>query len=117
MIPIGSVDMPVTPPHGTPQSLLPLTRSADPRSPEAVGVKFESMFLSQILKEMRETLEPDGLFGEDHGDVYGGLFDLFLGQHLAQAGGLGLARIVKHHLETTKKDEHPSKPPTGPTSR
>jgi len=32
---------------------------------------------------MRQTLEPDTMFPGDHGDILGGLFDLFLGQHLA----------------------------------
>ena len=38
--------------------------------------EFEATFLSMLLKEMRQTLDPDGgLFPGDSGDVQGGLFD------------------------------------------
>jgi Rod binding domain-containing protein len=61
--------------------------------------EFEATFLSLLLKEMRQTLEPDGgLFPGDEGDVQGGMFDLFLSQHLADAGGLGLASVIEHSL-------------------
>jgi peptidoglycan hydrolase FlgJ len=61
--------------------------------------EFESTFLSLLIKEMRQTLEPDGgLFPGDAGDVQGGLFDLYLSQHLADAGGFGLASVLAHQL-------------------
>jgi Rod binding domain-containing protein len=31
--------------------------------------------------------------------VLGGLFDTFMGDHLAKAGGLGIGKMVKHQLE------------------
>ena len=52
------------------------------------------MFASQLLKEMRKTLDPETMFGGDSGDVYGGLFDMFLGQQMADSGGLGLAKML-----------------------
>lgn len=61
--------------------------------------EFEATLVSLLLKEMRQTLEPDGgLFPGDEGDVQGGMFDLFLSQHLADAGGLGLASVIEHSL-------------------
>ena len=35
-------------------------------APEAVGKAFEEIFASIILRQMRQTLEPDGLFGQDN---------------------------------------------------
>jgi flagellar protein FlgJ len=64
---------------------------------------FESVFLSMLLKEMRQTLEPGGLFGKDGGDIYGSLFDQFMGQHLAQGKGMGLAQALMRQLEPTTK--------------
>jgi Rod binding domain-containing protein len=64
----------------------------------AAAQGFEGLFMSLVLKEMRQTLEPGGLFGKDTGDINGGLFDMFLGQHLTKAGGFGLARMMQHHL-------------------
>ncbi|HZV04099.1 MAG TPA: rod-binding protein [Gemmataceae bacterium] len=60
---------------------------------------FESVFLSMLLKEMRQTLEPGSLFGSDSSDIYGGLFDQFMAQHLAQGKGMGLAHALMKQLE------------------
>jgi Rod binding domain-containing protein len=63
-----------------------------------VAADFESLFASQILKEMRKTLDPETMFGGDSADVFGGMFDLFLGQQMVQNGGLGLARMLREAL-------------------
>ena len=83
------LDMPLPPssPVGT-----------SPQAIETVANGFESMFLSILLKEMRQTLEPDTMFPQDSGDILGGLFDLFLGQHLARSGALGIGAMVKKQL-------------------
>jgi Rod binding domain-containing protein len=60
---------------------------------------FESVFLSMLLKEMRQTLGPGSLFGSDSSDIYGGLFDQFMAQHLAQGKGMGLAQALLRQLE------------------
>ncbi len=83
------LDLPIPP---TPQAGL------NPRALDTVANGFESMFLSILLKEMRQTLEPDTMFPQDGGDILGGLFDLFLGQHLARAGALGIGAMVKKQL-------------------
>src|SRR5256885_1038600 len=70
-------------------------RQSDPR---AAGKAMEQMFASMLIKQMRQTLD-GGLFGDDKSDVLGGLFDHFLGQHIAQAGGLGIGDMIRHQLE------------------
>jgi len=60
---------------------------------------FESVFLSMLLKEMRQSLEPGSLFGNDKSDVYGGMFDQFMAQHLAQGKGIGLAQAFLKQME------------------
>ena len=70
---------------------------------ESAASEFETLFANLLLKEMRKTLEPETLFGKDPGDVYGGLFDMFLGQAVAQAGGLGVGAMVRSYLETQPK--------------
>jgi flagellar protein FlgJ len=47
---------------------------------------------------MRKTLDPETMFGGDSADVFGGMFDLFLGQQMVQNGGLGLARMLREAL-------------------
>jgi flagellar protein FlgJ len=55
-----------------------------------------------LLKEMRQTLEPeDGLFPGDSGDVQGGLFDMYLSRHLADAGGIGFAASLVRQMQST----------------
>ncbi len=62
---------------------------------------FEAMFLSLLLKEMRQTLDDGGgLFPGDTGDIQGGLFDQYLGKHLADAGGVGLAAALERQMNS-----------------
>ena len=68
---------------------------------EKAANEFESVFLSLMLKEMRNTLDSDegGLFGGDGSDTYGGMFDMFMGQHLSESRPLGIGDTIKAHLE------------------
>lgn len=50
--------------------------------------------MSLLLKEMRNSLGEGGLFGGDSSDTYGGMFDLFLGQQLAQTKPLGIGQVL-----------------------
>jgi Rod binding domain-containing protein len=76
-------------------------RGSAPAAPdkiEKVASDFESLFTSQLLKEMRKSLDPETMFGGDGGDVYGGMFDQFVGQQMAQSGGFGLAKMLREAL-------------------
>jgi flagellar protein FlgJ len=68
--------------------------------------EMEATFLSMLLKEMRQTLDEDGggFFPGDTGDVLGGLFDLYLGRHMADSGGIGMAAALVDRMQ----------PPSGP---
>jgi Rod binding domain-containing protein len=79
------------------------------QDPQKVAQDFESLFTSMMLKEMRKTLEPGTLFGEDSNDVYGGMFDQFLGQHMANSNGIGLANMVQQTLERSIQAEEASR--------
>lgn len=58
-----------------------------------VATHFEGVFMSMMLKEMRATLS-DGLFGKEASDTFGALFDMHMGQHLAEQGGIGIREMV-----------------------
>jgi flagellar protein FlgJ len=75
----------------------------------ALGQEMETMFLSMLLKQMRESHESegDGLFPGDTGDVYGGLFDFYMSKHLAEAGGIGLGSTWTDQLLETQLKESP----------
>ncbi|MEZ6126765.1 MAG: rod-binding protein [Planctomycetaceae bacterium] len=73
---------------------LSAVRTGQPATPE-VAQEFESLILSQILKQMRQpTEEGGGMFPGDNSDTYGGMFDMYFGKFLAQNGGLGLADFI-----------------------
>ena len=69
------------------------------QSPDAVGKAFESMFASMIIKQMRQTLDGETMFGKDSGDVLGGLFDQMLGDHLGKSGCFGIGAMIRAQLE------------------
>ena len=60
---------------------------------------FESLFISALLKEMRQTTDGEGLFAGDATDSYGGMFDMFMGKHLATGGGLGISEMLSATLQ------------------
>ena len=74
-------------------------RSGNPGDIKKVAKDFEGMFVSLVLKEMRQTLGKNSLFGNDNADIYGGLFDMFMSQHITQAGGFGVAKMMEQQLK------------------
>jgi flagellar protein FlgJ len=85
-----------------PQTLMAQAKNGGAASIDKAATGFESMFTSLVLKEMRQTLDSGSLFPGDTGDVYGGMFDLFIGQHIAQSGGFGIAAAVKRQFEASQ---------------
>lgn len=56
---------------------------------------FEAIFIQQMLKEMRESIPKDDLFGGDKGEeTFKGMLDETLAQKLSEGGGLGLADML-----------------------
>lgn len=75
------------------------------------ATEFEANFLGMLLKQMRDTLEPDGgLFPGDTADVQGGLFDLYLGRHLAESGGVGMAAALARQMTPPEPRTHDAQP-------
>jgi len=68
-------------------------------APEVVGKAFEEMFASILIKQMRQTLDGDSMFAGDSSDVLGGLFDHYIGQHIAKSGGFGVGAMIRTQLE------------------
>ena len=69
------------------------------------GQDFESLFFSTMLKEMRKSIsseEGGGLFAGEGSDTYGGMFDSFIGQHMASSGQLGIAKTVESYLQNQR---------------
>jgi flagellar protein FlgJ len=99
MIPIQSTLPPILPGTAQLQSLGQSVGSVDAQGVKSVAAEFEAVFASLLLKHMRDTIGGDGLFSGENSDVYGGLFDMYMGRHLAQSGGLGIGKMVEQYLE------------------
>lgn len=69
-----------------------------PHQPATAGRQVESLFVSLLLKEMRQSGSSEGLFPGDSSDTLGGLFDLYLGQFITESGGIGLSATVEDAL-------------------
>ena len=93
------------------ESLARRAESRESKSVEQVAAEFESMFVSLVLKEMRQTLQ-EPMFAGDAGDSLGGLFDMYVGKHLADNGGLGIGEMVKRYMQYSATHEQPTKPTT-----
>lgn len=55
----------------------------------------EGLFISMMLKNLRSSETGEGLFAGDKSDTFGGMFDMYLGQHLAESGGVGLSQMLQ----------------------
>jgi flagellar protein FlgJ len=65
--------------------------------------EFESLFLHQLLKQMRATVNRSGfLDGGPAGDMYTAMLDSHLARVVAAGGGIGLAAMLQQQLEKTE---------------
>lgn len=83
------------------------SQSEAPRGPQRESQKelrraaaeFESLFINQMLKSMRETIGKSELFhGGNAEDIYASMLDTELSKNMAKAGGIGLADMLLRQL-------------------
>lgn len=68
--------------------------------------QFESLFLSFMLKEMRNTIpKSETLETGQAEEIYTSLLDIQLSHELAQKGGIGLASILEKYLSNQPDEE------------
>ena len=66
--------------------------------------QMESLFLSQLLQEMRKTIPHDGAISENNAaNLYQSLFDNHLADLLAQRQGTGLGDFLYQELLDTER--------------
>ena len=97
----ASQSMPMLP--ASLQAKLSQTQSQQPSDIEQAATDFESVFVSMLLKSMRSSLGEGGFFSSDKSDSYGGIFDLYLGKHLASSDALGIGRLVEEAMQGFEK--------------
>ena len=65
---------------------------------EQVARQFESLFIHQMLKSMRDASLGESLLDSDQTLFYRDMFDQQLSVHLAESGGIGLAAEIQRQL-------------------
>jgi len=68
--------------------------------------QFEGVFMSMMIKQLRESGSGEGLFPGDASDTYGGMFDSFMGDHLAQSSETGLEELFRSPAAMRQLEEH-----------
>lgn len=69
-------------------------------NPQELARQFEGLFVSMLVKEMRSSSSGEGLFPGDNSDTYGGMFDQYIGQYIADHGGIGLSEFISASMAT-----------------
>jgi flagellar protein FlgJ len=85
--------------------LAKLKGQARKESPEAlkeVAKQFESIFLNNVLKSMREAKLADGAMDNDQSKFYNDMYDQQLAVHLSGSPGVGLADLIVKQLSPDK---------------
>ena len=68
--------------------------------------EFEGVFMSMMIKQLRETDSGEGFFPGDHSDTYGGMFDMFMGKHLAQGAQTGLETLFESATAKSQLEDY-----------
>jgi flagellar protein FlgJ len=72
---------------------------------DEVAKQFESLFVQQMLKSMRQAGLGEGLMDNDQSLFYRDMYDQQLAIHLSESGGMGLADVIKRQLGDAGQDE------------
>ena len=65
---------------------------------EEAARQFESLFVSMMIKAMRDTLPEDSMFGSSSMKNYQEMFDQQLALDLSRKGGMGLSSLIARQL-------------------
>ena len=101
-----------------PPTLRNLERAAGLSSLDKAANEFESYFISNLLKVMRETV-PKGALDNKDGAYFYSFYDQEIGRLAAESGGLGLARMIHEYTEknsplpSSSQAHKPIEEPTG----
>jgi len=70
--------------------------------------QFESLFVNQLLKEMRKTVPKDGIIPQSQEEeMFTGMFDEEVSKMIASSGRMGMAEMLFDQLRDKSKDNKP----------
>ena len=90
----------LTGPVSMPEKLAEPARAAKAANEqkERAAKDFESLFVSQVLEQMKDTIPDSGLLEDSTSKQVKGLFWLYLGRDIASKGGFGLWKNIYRTL-------------------
>lgn len=80
-------------------------RNNSPAAVKEVAKQFESIFLSNVLKGMRDAKLADGISDNDQSKFYKEMYDQQLAVHLSGKPGVGLADLIVKQLSRDDKQD------------
>lgn len=95
---MDSANMILTGPVPEPQLLRAAADGKKDAKLEQAAKDFESVFITKILEQMKQTIPDSGLLTDGAGEQMEGLFWLYLARDVADKGGFGLAKQVYQQL-------------------
>ena len=86
---------------------IPNSGPKDNREIHQAAVKFESIFLKELLKIMRKTVPKSGfLDGGWTEDYYWDMLNQELSDCMSKAGGIGLAQMIYQQMNRSVESSH-----------
>ena len=100
MVGLSSIRQTADAPLSVPTSpmLVSQDRQAGMAALKSAAHEFESYFISNLLKVMRETV-PKGALENKGGAYFYSFYDQEIGRLAAESGGLGLAKMINEYTE------------------
>jgi peptidoglycan hydrolase FlgJ len=87
-------------------------KSKNNKQLKSLAKEFESIFVHQLLKSMRSTVQKSGFFDSHATKMYESLHDEELSKLMTEQKGIGLAEVIYRDLarleEKTKKEQSES---------
>lgn len=77
----------------------------DEKELKQLAQQFESIFMNQLMKSMRETLPKDGLLSSFSVDMYESMFDQEVSGEMSKGKGMGLADVLYTQLSRMNGDK------------
>lgn len=87
------------------------TRAASLRTEQAAK-DFESVFILQLLKEMKRTIPDSGLLGSGPGKQIQDMFWYYLAQDMAKSGGFGMWKDIYSEMAESSPTQLDTNRPT-----
>jgi flagellar protein FlgJ len=78
---------------------MPESSTTDSKGLDEACAEFESLFIYQLLKEMRASIPGDGYIGEStQSKTYTSMFDIEIARKISRQRGIGLADFLRQQL-------------------